>query len=221
VVTNKNEILSYDNTGLFESRYANKKLGRMTYVDATIPFKILLYYPDFQTIMLIDRDLNSIGSINLNDLNVARAITVTMGDDGSIWVFDGGKNMFLKFNFNPGQTTRDVESPVVPFRGHTPTQLVFRNNKLYVNVPVKGIYEFDRFGKLVRLLDIKNADNFQVIENQLLFKKDNILHSFNLKTQAVQTVNLPRGVTGNQAMRMEKKRLFVQRQTSIDIYDQQ
>jgi hypothetical protein len=218
VVTHKNEILRYDNTGFFESCYTNKKLGKLGFVDATLPFKVLLYYRDFQTVMLVDRDLNSLGSLNFNELNVLQPTAVTMSDDGNIWVFDAGKNLFLRFNFQNGVATPSLESPIVPFRGQSPTQLTFRNNTLYANVPNKGIYVFDRFGKFQRLLDVKDASFFQVIDDIIFYKRETSFFNFNLKTLVNQAIKLPEGVVGTQPMRMEKNRLFVQRQSAVDIY---
>ena len=73
IITNKNEIIKFDDLGYFEGRYANKKMGNLASVDATNPFKLLLFYPDFQTITLLDRLLNPISSLVLSDYGIRQA----------------------------------------------------------------------------------------------------------------------------------------------------
>ena len=180
VVTSKNEILKYNQDGSFESRYANLKLGKLAQVDAMNPFKLMLYYSDFQTVQLVDNELNSLGSFNLQDLGVSRVGGVAMADDGKIWIYDAGTNKLMTLmGRNPAQV---AQNSIVPFAGSTPVQMIFRNNTLYVNVPDKGIYTFDRLGKYQKLLNIKNVNYFQVVDNQLFYNQLGKMYSFQLQT---------------------------------------
>ena len=56
-LVNGYELQKYDSTGLFVSRYSNNRLGRVGFVDATNPLKILIWYTDFQTAVFLDRNL--------------------------------------------------------------------------------------------------------------------------------------------------------------------
>jgi hypothetical protein len=219
VITNKSEVIKYDNQGYFDSRYSNKKYGRLAAVDATNSFKLLFWYPDFQSIMLVDAALNELKTLNLNDLQVGRAAAMAMGDDGNLWILDGTSNQMVQFGVEQSNVKK-VQSTPLSMSGLQPTQMVVRQNLFYLNVPSRGILVFDRFGKLVRTLAITNASFFQILDNQVFYQKDNQFFRFHLQTLASSPIVLPKDVKGAQPIRLEKGRLFAQRGTSVDIFDQ-
>jgi hypothetical protein len=188
-------------------------------VDATNSFKLLFWYPDFQSVMLVDAALNELKTLNLNELQVGRATAFSMGDDGNLWILDGSNNQMVQFAVEQSNIRR-VQSTPLSIAGLQPTQMVVRQNLFYLNVPNRGILVFDRFGKLNRTLAITNASSFQVLENQIFYQKDNQVYRFHLQTLTDTPVALPKDVKGSQPMRLEKGRLFVQRGTSVDIFDE-
>ena len=217
IITSKSEILKYGEDGSFEARYANLKLGKLGQLDAMNPFKLLVYYPDFQTVQLLDRELNSLGSFNLLDLGIVRVGAVAMADDGKIWIYDTGTNKLMTLTGNT--RAQQAQSSVVPFISSNPTQMIFRNNALYVNIPDKGIYVFDRFGKFTKTLNIKNISYFQVVDNQLLYNQGGKLFSFQLQTLKTTLMKLPEGIKGSEPMRLEKNWLFVQQGKTIFVHE--
>jgi hypothetical protein len=219
ITTAKNEILKYNEDGSFDARFVNIKMGKLGVFDATNPFKLMVYYPDFQTVQLLDKELNSLGSFNLNDLNVIRVGAVTMSDDGNVWVYDAGNNKLLKIS-GTGSNVKQSESAVVPFAGSMPTQMLFKDNFLFVNIPTKGVYQFDRFGKFVKNIDIKNISYFQVIDNQLFYKQKDIISRFHLQTLKTVAVKMPEGVTGKEPLRLEKNWLFTQQGKTIFVHEE-
>ncbi len=219
ILTSKNEVLKYDPQGFFDSRYSNKKYGRIALVDGTNAFKVVFWFPDFQTIQLMDALVNPIITLNLNNLGVSSATAVAMSDDGFLWIFDGGTNQLLKFSADQSGV-KQVEKTPMSISGLQPTGMTVRQNQIYMNVPNQGILVFDRFGKKIKTLDIKNALDFQVIDNQLFYKQNNTLFRFHLQTLATTTLKLPEGVKGEQTMRLERGRLFVKRGGSIDVFEE-
>ncbi len=219
IITSKNEVLKYDPQGYFDSRYSSKKYGRVGLIDGTNAFKVVFWFPDFQTIQLMDALVNPIITLNLNELGVARAAAVAMSEDGFLWIFDGGTNQMLKFSADQTGVKLMEKSPIA-LAGLQPTGMTVRQNQIYMNLPNQGILIFDRFGKRVKTLDIKNIVYFQVIDNQLFYKQNDTLFRFHLQTLATTEIKLPEGVKGTQLMRLERGRLFVKRGGSIDVFEE-
>src|SRR5260221_3284834 len=46
-VVSENMLLQFDNNGLPVNHYSEKNLGRLAYVDAVNPLKLLAFYPNF------------------------------------------------------------------------------------------------------------------------------------------------------------------------------
>ena len=220
VVTNKSEVLKYDGEGYFDSRFSYKKFGRIGSVDVSNPFKIILYYADYQCIVLIDAALNPIKTLFLNDMRVANASAIAMGDSGHLWIYDSGVNKILRFSVDASGFNLAYSTPPLSISGLQPSQMLIRENFVYMNVPQKGIFVFDQFGKYIKTLDILNASGLQIIENKLFYKQSNQFFRYNLQTLTKTTINLPEGVSGDRYMQIQKGRLYAQRSTSIDVYDE-
>ena len=220
VITNKSEVLKYDSEGYFDSRFSYKKFGRIWSVDVTNPFKIILYYTDYQCIVIIDAALNPIKTLFLNDMGVANAGAIAMGDSGHIWIYDSGVNKILRFSVDASGFKLALSTPPLSISGLQPNQMLVKENNIYMNVPDKGIIVFDQFGKHIKTFDILNASGLQIIENQLFYKQNNNFFRFNLQTLAKSAINLPEDVSGNRYLQIQKGRLYAQRSTSIDVYDE-
>ncbi len=220
IITNKSEVLKYDGEGYFDSRFSYKKFGRIGAADVTNPFKIILYYADYQCIVVIDGALNPIKTLFLNDMRVANASAIAMGDSGYIWIYDSGVNKILRFGVDASGFNLAYSTPPLSISGLQPNQMLIRDNFVYMNVPEKGIFVFDQFGKHIKTLDILKASGLQIIENQLFYKQNNQFFRFNLQTLAKTVINLPEGVSGDRYIQIQKGRLYAQRSSSIDVYDE-
>ena len=146
-VTSDNEIIQYRADGTVGFRYNNNKLGRLGEIDPGNPFNILLYYPDFQTIILLDRTLNEQTRIVLSELDLIDIELVALGADNLIWLYDAvdiqlkkldqaGKISFRSDRLN--QLLQDIPQP---------DQLLAFNTRLFLNDPGRGILAFDQFGR--------------------------------------------------------------------------
>ncbi len=220
VITNKSEVLKYDSEGYFDSRFSYKKFGRIWSVDVTNPFKIILYYTDYQCIVIIDAALNPIKTLFLNDMGVANAGAIAMSDSGDLLIYDSSLNKILRFSVDASGFKLSQSTPPLSISGLQPNQMLVRGNNIYMNVPEKGVLVFDQFGKYIKTFDILNASGLQIIENQLFYRQNNKFYRFNLQTLAKATIDLPDDVSGDRYIQIQKGRLYAQRLTSIDVYNE-
>ncbi|HEX8576017.1 MAG TPA: hypothetical protein VF677_06945 [Flavobacterium sp.] len=69
--------------------YKNIPLGKITKVDLQNPLKIVLFYEDFNTVILLDNQLNEIQKINFSSLvTPVVAGAVAMASQNRLWVYD-------------------------------------------------------------------------------------------------------------------------------------
>ena len=80
-----NELIQFDSNGKELFRYNNNTLGELTYIDTANPFNLLLFYPEFQTIVTLDRTLNPIAELNLLTTEVGDASAVALSNDNQLW----------------------------------------------------------------------------------------------------------------------------------------
>ena len=122
-----------------------KKYGKATLLDVSNPLKVLLYYKDFATIVVLDRFLNVVNSIDLRKQNIFQAKAVAQSYDNKVWVYDELENKLKKVD-EEGKTL--FETP--DFRqlfGQAPVpQKIFDQDKLvYLYDSAQAVFVFDYF----------------------------------------------------------------------------
>lgn len=64
VVTPQNELLKFNNTGKLLWNYSNRTYGEIKLLDVTDPLRVILYYADFQQIVVLNNNLSEIAKYN-------------------------------------------------------------------------------------------------------------------------------------------------------------
>lgn len=90
VVNRGNEVFErkYSQDGQVLFQYNNNRLGPLGWIDASNPFNILLYYPDYQIAKILDRTLNPSGEFQLYQLGLIAPAALALSNDNHLWVFD-------------------------------------------------------------------------------------------------------------------------------------
>ena len=191
IATDEGKIIKLSKEGKKLFEYNNRRLGQVRTIDATNPFNILVYYSDLATIVLLDRTLSAIKEINLFDLNIFEVQAIGLSNDNLIWIYDPIESQLKKINnegdilFQSRHLNQAVKSTLnINF-------LIERNNRLYLNDPSKGIFVFDNFGQLQEQLPITGLHQFQLLQEQLIYLKDGLIHYYNLETGETQISENP------------------------------
>lgn len=218
IVTEKNEVIKYNPEGKELFRFSNNTLGELTHIDATNPFSVLLYYPDYMTVYTLGRTLNQTGEFNLFDLNLTDVQAVGMANDNNLWLYDDVFYKIKKIN-RKGDILRQSENLQNQLdKLIEPNFIVERENLLYVNDPKLGVLVFDIYGQYVKTLDIKNLTSFQIMGEQLIYQEENQLKSFHLKSLVSKIIDLPAGISNEHQVQIQKSNLFVMKKKSLLIY---
>ncbi len=218
IVTPDNTVIKYSPDGEELFRYNNNTIGELTHIDATNPFNLLLYYPEFQTAITLDRTLNKIGEFNLWDLQVVDVRAVGLAVDNGLWVFDAATYTLKKIS-QEGQLLRQSDNlSLLLGLTPSPSKLVARANFVYVNDPGTGILVFDNFGQYDRSLPITGIDDFQVVENRILYQIDNAYFIYNLKSFGEMQFPLPQGIAEPLQVRLQKDQLYVLLEKRLNVY---
>lgn len=192
------EILKYTPEGKESYRYSNTRLDRPTFIDATDPFNILVFYPDYQTIILLDRTMTHTATLNFSDFDFFNVNAVAFSSDNKLWVYDELNFRLKKMDRNGKVIQESDDLSLLLDSDFKPNFIVEREQKVFVNDPDVGILVFDAFGQYVKRLDFKGLTDFQVSRNLLIFRdEDNIAQIFHLNslltTPAGLSTNVPLG----------------------------
>lgn len=176
----EDELVKYLPGGKFFARYSNLKLGSISFVDATNPLKIILYYRDFQQMVFLDNQL-SVNSeiVSLEKLGYEQTDLVCASNNNSFWIYNKQNNELHRFDENSKRITSTGNLKQVLQADLNPNYMVEHNGYLYLNSPASGVYVFDIFGAFSKIISIKNLRQFQVSEDIIYYQKDSSFCSYN------------------------------------------
>ncbi len=196
LVSAENIIEKYDSTGRFLTRYSNNRLGRPTLLDVTNPLKLLVWYADFRTVILLDRSLTVLGELDLIRAGFPDVRLVAAAPDGNLWGYDEVNFRLLKL---ASDGTKLAESQALNLLEFTPRQTAcirVTDSYVFVADPEAGIGIFDVFGQFNRVFKpLHPVRDFVVWQNQLCYTADTAIviesvQGWNLKPR---TIALPAG----------------------------
>jgi hypothetical protein len=99
VATADGLIQRYDSLGQpTDVQYTNARLGAPSFIDATNPMQVLVYYDRFQLVKLLNRNLIEIATLDLNALGYSLVPVACAARDGNIWIFDALAYRFHKLD---------------------------------------------------------------------------------------------------------------------------
>lgn len=213
----KDILEKYDAQGNNIKTYSNKNLGEITFVDASNPLKLVLFYKDFYQILFLDNTLSIQGKpVSLEQYGLEQSTLLCSSYNNGLWIYNQQNFELnrLDNNLQRQQQTGNI-SQLLGIRIN-PNYMTEYNNRIYLNDPAIGILVFDAYGTYYNTIHLKGLNNFQLYDDALFYYANNKLKTYHLKTMEEQTFNLPDSLTIS--VRIERKKMFFLKENSLDIY---
>jgi hypothetical protein len=212
-------LLRLDSLGLPRATFSPPTRGRISTVDASNPLKLLLFYQDRQSLLLLDRFLHPIGDITLTDYTyTGNAGAAALTSDDGIW-------LFKETDFTLGKLDLRLRKMVV----ETPLNLILDRerfqvtglreyqNMVYLLDVNGGIYVFDNLGNYKQKLPFSGIAHMGFIGNELYFIKDGNLHFYDLYKLRERVLPLPKPNIYRTAL-VGKNHLYLFTGKAMDVY---
>lgn len=217
-ITAHNEFQKIDSSGNLLATYNQNRFGKLHFADATNPMKLILSYPEYGTVVMLDNTLSEVSVLSLRMINIqSYTATCFSSIDNNIWVFDDQDYKLKKIDKNNNIIIESGDMFSLVGKAIHPVYMQERDQYVYLSDPSEGIVVFDVYATYYQTLPFRNIQKFQVRNNQLFFYQANALHSYHLKTLEEKDIVLPDSI-GVMDVRIEKSRLYVLREDSLDIY---
>lgn len=191
LLENAYSLSKYSPTGDFLYRYNENNLGEISFVDVSNPLRVMVYYDDYTTLVLLDRTLSEVQRHDLSELDLAQVQALGLASDNNIWLFDNNTYTLKKIDAQNQVLAESVDLSLLLTENITPTLLLEKAARVYLNAPDAGILVFDIFGNYIKTIEITGLDAFQVYDEQLFYVQDQELYSYHLKTFFTQKIELP------------------------------
>lgn len=212
-----NQLLQFDPNGKPIANFSRNNLGSIRSIDASNPMKILMFYPDFAQLVVLNNKLAEQSSINLRASEINQPIVACGSENGGYWIYDNDDDQLKKLDLNLQIAYQSGNLTQVLGYKVQPRFLTEGSGFVYMSDPENGILVFDLFGTYYKLLPFKGLMSFQVIDQNILFVKENKLFRYDSKTAAEQEVLLPVHDSILNA-RIEGQQLYLLTSDSLSFY---
>jgi len=211
LLTASQELIKYGPDGVEQFRYNNRRLGTLASMDASNAFNLLLYYPDYQTAITLDRTMNKTGEWNLLSFGFLKVPVVATSADNQLWLYDAADQRLKKIG--PDGVVLVQSDNLMQVLGYSlqPACLLDRGNLIYLSDPARGIIVFDAIGQYHFTMPLLEIADFQMLHEDgiIYFQKEGVLWQYDPRIPQSAALALPGSVGVGARFQVQRGHLFV------------
>lgn len=218
LVLNDHTLLKYSPTGELLYRFNENTLGEITYVDISNPFRILVYYKDFTTVVFLDRTLSETRRHDLSAFDIPQVQALGTASDNNIWLFDNNTFTLKKISTQNQVIVESTDLNLLLSDDINPNRVIEFDSKVFMNAPNIGILVFDIFGNYIKTIDLPGLDYFQLYEGQIFYVENKIFKVYNLFSFQSGEISLPVLEDNLQQVCIAQEHLYIKYSNRINIF---
>jgi len=219
LINNNNQLKKLnsngDSIGIFNDV---KRYGNPTAIDVTNPLKVLLYYRNFSTVVVLDRLLSMRNTINFRKQNIFSVPCIATSYDNNIWLFDEQDYKLKKIDEDGKLLQESTEWRMLFDSVPSPTRIIDRDNFIYLYDAEKGFYIFDYYGGFKNRYAFLNWNNVEVSARNFYGFSNNIMYSYEINSLQLKEYRLPPFFSGYLAIKAMNAKVYLLREDGIYIY---
>lgn len=218
LILDDHTLLKYSPIGELLSQFNENTLGAITYVDISNPFRILVYYKDFTTVVFLDRTLSETRRHDLSNFDIPQVQALGTASDNNMWLFDNNTFTLKKINPQNQVIVESTDLNLLISDDINPNRLVEFENKVYMNAPNIGVLVFDVFGNYIKTISLPNLEYFQLHEEQIFYVENKIFKVYNLFSFQTNEIKLPVLEDNLQQVCIAQEHLYIKYSNEIKIF---
>jgi len=181
----KDQVL-YKKTTAILFNFKDFQLGEIHSVDITNPMNIVVYYSDFNTVVLLDNRLTEIERINFNELtDFINTSNATLAANNSLWIFNIDLQQLELYNYR-SQNKMLVSQPI---QGMVLSQ-ASNFNYCFILTEEK-IRAYNIYGSLLTEFENDGFEKIIQLNENLIAIKNNALYYISKETKETTQIISP------------------------------
>ena len=219
LIQNDYELVLCDPKGTPLYTFNENTLGPITHIDARNPFRILVYYDDYATVVFLDRTLSELQRYDLSGLGLPQIQALGMASDNYLWIFDNDQYTLKKIDQSDEVLVESLELNLLFEEALDPIRVLEANNAVYLHDPQQGLLVFDLFGGYVKTIPLpESVTYFQWQNEQLLYTHQNTLHAYQPLSFLTQDIPLSIIKDDAQQVCVAQSLLYVRYPDRVEIF---
>lgn len=194
----KNNILfkKYDQDTI---NYSNVLLGKITSVNIQNPFKLVVFYKDFNSVILLDNNLNELTNrIDFTKETLFNNVQfVSASSENNLWLFSDDTKLHL-YNYK-NHSIKVQTQPMIFYQSDFNTNLIKSNYKNVWLLSEKGVIQFNEYGNFIQFINIENITAIFPLKKGFIYSKNSSFFFWKNKksipislnyTQTIKNINI-------------------------------
>jgi hypothetical protein len=212
VLTSHNQVKKFNANGDSVAVYNDvRKFGPASLIDVSNPLKILLYYRDFATVVMLDRFLNAVNVVDLRKQHILQARAIGQSYDNQVWVYDEVESKLKKIDEQGKLTLETPDFRLLLGKAISPQKIFDENKYVYLYDPQKGIYVFDYYGSLKNGILIQEWQNLKVAGKHIFGSRKDTLFRYDIGSFRVDEWKMPVQISHATSFNFSSSRLYALR----------
>jgi hypothetical protein len=195
-----------------------RQYGKLYLMDVTNPLRVLLYYRDFGTIVVLDRFLNTRATIDLRKQQLFQVNAIGQSYDNNIWVFDELESKLKRVAEDGRVLDQSTDFRLIVDTAPSPQFIVDQNRLVYLYDSLKGVYLFDYYGSFKNRIQLKGWTDFTVIGNAMYGRDTNMLYRYEPGSLNLLNYPIPATMQDAQKIKITPGYLYVLRNSRLEVF---
>jgi hypothetical protein len=195
-----------------------RHFGKIWTIDVTNPLKILVFYREFTTIVVLDRFLNIVNTVDLRNLGILEARAVGMAYDNNAWVYDELDNKLKRIGDDGSLVDQTTDFRQLFDSVPDPSVIIDQGGLVYLYDSIKGVYVFDHYGGLKAHVALTGWLDFSVIDKSILGRSRQKFFKYGLNTLDVQEEPIPAYGRDAIKIRIMPASVYVLKEKELEVY---
>jgi hypothetical protein len=219
IAARSNQIKKLDSNGDSVAVFnISARYGKVYSMDVTNPMKILVYYKDFATIVLLDQFFAIRSTIDLRRFGITQVKAVALSYDGNIWLYDEGEGKLKKIDVSGNVLVESADLRLVFDNALNPTKVIDNNSQLYLYDSKLGWLIFDYYTAFKKQLQFTGWEDVAVNDNRLSGRDENHFFYATQSDIDFHTLQSNIGLVNAVKTNWQQNKLYVLSKDGINIY---
>lgn len=194
-ISKQGEVNKFDSVGILKFNQSIKSLGRMEQLVPINTMKLVHFSSEQQTLCYFDNTLTQTSDcVELADREIVNAKLISKSSrPDQIWIFDNLNSTLLLLSVEGNVQSQKIDNLRGVLNINNISQLIERNNYLFLLDNEKGVYIFDLYGSLIEFKEMKGVKSIDAYENSLFMLTNDGLKVSLLDDSETIEIPLPEG----------------------------
>lgn len=177
-----------DSVGIYNQ---TKNYGKLYSIDVSNPLKLLLFYKEFSTVVILDRFLANQSALDLKKYSILNPSAIGNSYDNNIWVYDEYDSKLKKVDEQGTKLLETADFRTVFNQSISPQKILNDNGLVYLADTTNGVFVFDNYGSFKKKIQVKNWQTITIANNTVISANNELITFFNSSTQLQTQRRIP------------------------------